>query len=194
MGTRTPFLSLPGIFGTTLETVPANVPYLPADPSPHAFPKHALNVGLVWAGRRTHVDDANRSLELEAFRPLLELPRVRLVSLQVGERRAELRTTPGFGCIDDLGAGIEDFVESANLVAALDLVISVDTAAAHLAGALGKPVWTLLPFVSDWRWLRNRDDSPWYPSMRLFRQTQGRVWGDVFERVRNELQDLSRRV
>src|SRR5205807_2301471 len=124
-----------------------------------------LKVGLVWAGNPQHRNDRNRSIALERLAPLFAAAGVRWFSLQLGERKADLGRLPA-GAITDLFDGLGDFAETAAAVSALDLVVTVDTAAAHLAGALARPVWVLLPFVPDWRWLTDRDDSPWYPTLR----------------------------
>ena len=175
--THCPLMSLPLAFGTTLATIPAEVPYVGAPADRVARWQVRLGalarprVGLVWAGRPTHLNDRNRSLALQRLVPLLADPRVAFVSLQ-RELRAEdeavLRAHPA---IVDVSAELTDFADTAAAIGALDLVVSVDTAVVHLAGAMGKPVWVLLPHAVDFRWLYGRDDSPWYPSARLFRQT-----------------------
>jgi len=147
-----------------------------------------VKVGVVWAGNPEHLNDHRRSIDLKLLVPLLAIRGTSFASLQVGPRAADLnelkRRKPS---IEDLSAALSDFVESAGAIAALDLVITVDTSVAHLAGALGKPVWLLLPWVTDWRWLLNREDNPWYPTMRLFRQSKGEDWADVIARVAKEL-------
>ena len=170
-----PLMSLPLAFGTTVETIPAAIPYFAVAPDAVArwrarFATAAgMKVGLVWAGNPIHKNDALRSIGLDRLGALLELPGLQWYSLQVGERAADLAKLPG-GRITDLAAELTDFAETAAAVTALDLVIGVDTAVVHLAGALGKPVWILQPFDPDWRWLLGRVDSPWYPSARLVRQ------------------------
>lgn len=183
-------LSLPMVFRTTLQTIPQQVPYLFADANAvtrwrdkiaHGTP--SFNVGLAWAGNKTHKNDRKRSLKLEALAPLGRVPGVRFYSLQKGDPAQQaLMPPPGMQIIDWTNE-LDDFADTAALVANLDLVIAVDTAVAHLAGALGIPVWTLLPFAPDWRWLLDRDDSPWYPTMRLFRQTVPGDWDSVIEVV-----------
>ena len=192
-----PLTSLPLAFGTRLETIPSSVPYLPA-PSlarrrfwdDRLSPRNdRLRVGLVWSGNPGHKNDRNRSIALSALAPLLDLE-VTFISLQKGVRdrdRATLRERPEI--IDPTG-DLTDFAETAALVCCLDLVISVDTSVAHLAGGLACPVWILLPFYPDFRWLLGRDDSPWYPTARLFRQSAVGDWADVIERVRTDLQAL----
>ncbi|HXW23410.1 MAG TPA: tetratricopeptide repeat protein, partial [Xanthobacteraceae bacterium] len=187
-----PLLSLPLAFGTTLKTVPADVPYVRVDPAAAARWRQrlggskGLKVGLVWAGNPQHKNDRNRSIALERLAPLFGAAGVRWFSLQLGERKADLARLPA-GTLTDLADGLTDFAETAAAIANLDLVIAADTAAAHLAGALAKPAWVLLPFVPDWRWLLGRDDSPYYPTVRLFRQPARGDWDSVALRVRHAL-------
>ncbi len=137
-----------------------------------------LKVGLVWAGNPEHVNDHRRSVDLNLLAPLFAVRGASFASLQVGPRSADLKKLKSSKIkIEDLSAAFSDFVESAGAVSALDLVITVDTSMAHLAGALGKPVWVLLPCVTDWRWMLHREDNPWYPTMRLFRQKKRRGMG-----------------
>jgi Flp pilus assembly protein TadD len=177
-------LSLPRLFKTRLAAIPATVPYLrpPAEIAARWGRRLAtmqgLRTGLVWAGSAEHANDFRRSLGLAALAPVLAVPGVSFASLQVGPRTADRKTQPAAKILD-LASRLTDFAETAGAVAALDLVITVDTAAAHLAGALGKPVWLLLPWITDWRWLLGREDSPWYPTMRLYRQRQGEAWQEV---------------
>ncbi|HTZ02684.1 MAG TPA: tetratricopeptide repeat protein [Xanthobacteraceae bacterium] len=186
-------LSLPRLFKTRLETIPAQVPYLraPADVQRRWTARlekmKGLRVGIVWAGNPEHVNDSRRSIELGKFAPLFAVDGASFVSLQYGPRAADLKKLKRKPPIEDLAADFEDFVDTAAAVSALDLVITVDTSVAHAAGALGKPVWVLLPWVTDWRWLLNREDNPWYPTMRLFRQKQGEEPAEVIARVENEL-------
>jgi tetratricopeptide (TPR) repeat protein len=183
-----PLLSIPLAVGTTLATIPAEVPYLKCDPELAARWKEKIGdeqkmkVGVVWAGRPTHDNDRNRSMPAAALPPLQELKEVRFYSLQKGAPNA-----PPF--MTDLTADIRDFADTAALIVNLDLVISVDTSVAHLAGALGRNVWTLLPVRPEWRWLLDREDSPWYPTMKLFRQTRRGEWTDVIGRVVATLQN-----
>jgi hypothetical protein len=187
-----PLLSLPRAFGTTLATIPAAVPYLSADPEAIARWRSrlgdgpALKVGFAWAGSPLHRNDARRSIAIEALAPLLRLAGVRWFSLQVGERAADLARLPG-GLVTDLAPELADFAETAAAVHNLDLVIAVDTAVAHLAGALARPAWVLLRERPDWRWLLAREDSPWYPSLRLFRQRRAGHWPEVVARVQAAL-------
>jgi len=189
-----PLLSLPLIFGTNSANIPNEAPYLHADADDarrwqHRLAEHSprVNVGLVWAGRPTHIDDRNRSIKLARLAPLGQLPGVSFFSLQKGDAAAEAKCPPAGMELIDWTEELEDFADTAGLIANLDLVIAVDTAVVHLAGAMGKPVWTLLPFVADWRWLLERDDSPWYPSMRLFRQPSKGDWDGVITRVAEAL-------
>jgi hypothetical protein len=191
-----PLMSLPGLFGTTIETIPATIPYLSAEPTAAAawaarIGSHGpgLRVGLVWAGNPHHPDDRMRSIPFAAFAPLLAMPGLRWFSLQVGPRAAD---ASGLDSITDLSPGLTDFAETAAAMAALHLIIAVDTSSAHLAGALGHPVWLLLPLNADWRWLIDEETSPWYPTMRLFRQDSRRSWHPVLERVATELGQLAR--
>jgi tetratricopeptide (TPR) repeat protein len=187
-----PLLSLPRILGTTLGTIPARTPYLSAPPDCVACWQRELSgldgmrIGVAWGGNPAHENDHNRSIAFSHMFTLFASRRVRWYSLQVGEREADVRTAAEFGIVD-LSTRLTDFAETAGVVTALDLVITVDTAVAHLAGALGKPVWLLLPHVPDWRWLLDRDDSPWYPSMRLFRQTRRNAWPEVIANVARAL-------
>jgi tetratricopeptide (TPR) repeat protein len=184
-----PLLSLPRVVGTTVDDVPATVPYLMADATQAAGWSQRLTelpgrkVGLVWAGLPQYSDDAHRSLPLALLAPLGTVPGVTFVSLQTGEAAAQATAPPAGLAIYDASPGLRDFADTAALVAALDLVISVDTATAHLAGALGKPVWLLNRFDTDWRWMTDRADSPWYPTMRIFRQPRRGDWDSVMSQV-----------
>src|SRR5437899_1944533 len=189
------FLSLPRIIGTTLETIPSQCPYLsPPESSSvkvEAPPDVRLKVGIVWAGLPIHRNDRNRSCPLSYFLKLAELPGVVLYSLQKQPMAAGLgEIVPGMRA-HNLSDQIGDWADTAAAICQLDLVLTIDTAVAHLAGALGWPVWVLLPHVGvDWRWMTGREDSPWYPSMRLFRQNAPGDWPGVFARVSAELQTL----
>ncbi|MDD9878749.1 MAG: tetratricopeptide repeat protein [Magnetovibrio sp.] len=171
-----PLLDLPGLFGTGPESVPAAAGYLSA-PAPRpldAAPDAA--VGLVWAGSPGHENDRNRSIGLRALAPLLGVPGVRFFSLQTGPAADQLAALDGAGRVTDLGRGLGDFADTAASLAGLDLVISVDTATAHLAGAMGRPTWLLVPKVPDWRWGLGGGTTPWYQSLTLFRQTDAGDW------------------
>jgi Tfp pilus assembly protein PilF len=192
---QAPLMSLPGIFQTTLATVPAQVPYLilPPTVAPNAATDAARpRVGIVWAGRPTHRNDRFRSVSLAVISRLLGQVDCDWFSLQAGPPSAELAELVAAGKIANWGAGFNDFLDAARAVASLDLVVTVDTAVAHLAGAMGKPVWLLLPYEAEWRWLIARPDSPWYPTMRLFRQRQPGDWSEVIERVIAALGQLKR--
>ncbi|WP_298874870.1 tetratricopeptide repeat protein [uncultured Bradyrhizobium sp.] len=185
-----PLGTLPLAFGTRLDTIPLAQGYVPAPPPARVKeweqrlgPHTRLRVGLVWAGNPDHKNDHNRSIALRTLAPLLDCD-VQFVSLQKGVRDQDKAYLGERGDIVDLTQHLTDFSETAALISCLDLVISVDTSVAHLAGALGAPVWTLLPFNPDWRWLLNRDDSPWYQSMRLFRQPMRGDWSSVVDEVR----------
>jgi Tetratricopeptide repeat/Glycosyltransferase family 9 (heptosyltransferase) len=187
-----PLLSLPLAFRTELKTIPSACPYL------HASAQTILRwdarlgqgtrprIGLVWSGRPTHKNDRNRSVKLHTLLPLLEVDAT-FVSLQRDLRADDKATLENQKNVIHFGDELRDFSDTAALISNLDLVISVDTSVAHLAGALSKPVWILLPFIPDWRWLLDRDDSPWYPTARLFRQDHTRVWDDVVARVREAI-------
>jgi len=186
-----PMLDLPGIFARNLESLAPAAPYLEADPAlvasrPLPSSEGALRVGLVWAGQsrpglpHAFAMDRRRSLTLGAFGPLAPICRsgaIRLFSLQHGEPAGQLQTPPDGLVIEDLLAGVSDFAETAASIAQLDLVIAVDTSTAHLAAAMGKPVWLLSRFDACWRWLHGRSDSPWYPTLTLFRQERPNDWG-----------------
>jgi tetratricopeptide (TPR) repeat protein len=188
-----PMSSLPLAFETRLATIPA-APYLRA-PAPDQWakrlgPRHRKGrprIGLSWAGNPRHANDRNRSMALDALAPLLDVA-AEFVTLQKDVREGDQATLRKHGRLRDLGPSLRNFSDSAELISQLDLVITVDTSVAHLAGALGAPVWVLLPFAPDWRWLLDRDDSPWYPTARLFRQSEAREWGSVVARVRDALQ------
>ncbi len=198
-----PLLSVPAILGTTIETIPAGVPYLFAEPKRVARWRQelaggdAFRVGIAWQGNPAFTGDYFRSVPLEQFTPLARCPSVKLFSLQKGHGREQLAELTERMNIIDLGATLDEngdaFVDTAAVMMNLDLVITSDTAIAHLAGALGVPVWVALQLAPNWRWLLDRADSPWYPTMRLFRQTRFGNWADVFSRIGAELQTLSSR-
>jgi Flp pilus assembly protein TadD len=198
---RCPMLSLPRVLGTNaVADIPANIPYLRTDPAAvarwqrRAATLPGLRVGLVWAGNPEDARmDRRRSMPPAALTPLADLPGVSLVSLQVARAATALPESSLGEAVHDWTAELSDFVETAALIEALDLVISADTAAVHLAGALGKPVWLLNRFDTCWRWLLGRDDSPWYPTLRQFRQTAPGRWDEVVARVRIALADQAER-
>jgi hypothetical protein len=190
-------MSLPGIFKTDLESIPADVPYLSAEPDrierwgKTLGDDGRLRVGINWQGSTTFLWDHHRSMPLTEFAPLAAVEGVRLVSLQQGAGEEQLADAPF--AVEPLGDAVDvdaSFCDTAAVIMNLDLVITSDTAMAHLVGALGVPVWLALNFSPDWRWLLEREDSPWYPTMRLFRQTQLGDWPSVFERMAAELKTL----
>ena len=184
-------MSLPHLLGTTLENLPAQTPSLEADPALSAEWKKrlprggSLKVGVVWAGSAGYKNDRYRSLPVQELAPLAALPGVALYSLQLGAAVGELAALGDGVC--DLSGSLRDFADTAAVIENLDLVLSVDTAVAHLAGAMGKPVLLLLPFSCDWRWLSGRSDSPWYPAMRLYRQPADGGWRPVVAAVARDL-------
>ncbi|MEJ0068448.1 MAG: tetratricopeptide repeat-containing glycosyltransferase family protein [Pseudomonadota bacterium] len=191
-----PLLDLPLLLDTRLETIPTLSPYLAADPARRG--RHASlvddgtpRIGLVWAGNRNNTRDRLRSMPLTSLLPLLDLPGLRWFGLQVGDGHRDLdgRSLPA--SFTDLGPALHDFADTAAVMAELDLVVTVDTSVAHLAGALGRPTWVLLPTAPDWRWLLARADSPWYPTARLFRQPSPGAWDAVVEQLRDELSRLA---
>jgi hypothetical protein len=172
-----PFSGLPRLHGTTVGTIPAAAA-LRADPALAATWCARLDrdigpglrrIGIAWAGRPTHSNDRNRSVALKALAPLGAVPGVALVSLQKGKPAAEAGAWRGAATLVDLSDEIGDFDDTAAIISGLDLVVCVDTSVGHLAGVMGKPAWVLLPFAPDWRWLMHRSDTPWYPTLRLFR-------------------------
>jgi tetratricopeptide (TPR) repeat protein len=223
---QVPFLSLPAVFQTTVGNVPAEVPYLSAEPgriqawdeelaraAGHAASVPGLNgsrvngqalnghagsvpyemrIGITWQGSQKYQGDAHRSIPLREFAPLARVPGVRLVSLQKGFGSDQLHAVRDTMEVLDFGDRLDAdgaFLDTAAIMAHLDLVVTSDTAVAHLAGALGVEVWMAVSMAADWRWMRGRDDSPWYPTMRLFRQRHWGQWGDVFQRMAGELRE-----
>jgi hypothetical protein len=166
-----PVMSFPGALGIVEETIPASVPYIhvPGHAAAVSHQKKQFSVGVVWRGNAQHETDRLRSIPLAAWSPVLATPGVDFISLQVGPARSELSASPWADEIVDPAAALTDFSDTAAWIAHLDLIITVDTAVAHLAGAMGKPVWLLISPANDWRWMTNRADSPWYPTMRIFR-------------------------
>jgi len=200
-----PLLSLPHLLGTDLNALPVEVPYLlPARAEGKTegragwqaayerilTGKPGLRVGFVWAGNPDHKNDHHRSLPFDQLRPLLELEGLNAYSLQLGARGEECRSQGEMSGLTDLSPYLNDFADTAAVLQQLDVLICVDTSIAHLAGGLGLPVWLLVPWMPDWRWLLERDDSPWYPSMRLFRQRGHGNWGSVITEVAQALKAL----
>jgi tetratricopeptide (TPR) repeat protein len=193
-----PLLSLPLVLGTTPQTIPAEPSYLRAAPEWSAawqqrMPagSRLLKVGLVWAGSPAEIHDRKRSLPLSQLEPLSQVRGVLYFSLQKGQPAAQAYDPASAVDMLEFGDALEDFADTAGLISQLDLVVTVDTAVAHLAAALGKPVWTLLPFVPDWRWGREGELTRWYPTMRLFRQTSRGDWEHPIHRVADELTRLA---
>lgn len=193
-----PLMSLPHVMDTTLETIPCDVPYLMPDPQ---LAEHwhtrvrqqpgRLRVGLAWAGNPSHKLDRRRSLHLSALTELGKLPDITFYSLQKGPTAQQMQSVSFGPPFVDWTTELSDFADTAALIANLDLVIACDTAVAHLAGAMGKPVWVLLHYAPDWRWMRDRSDSPWYPSMRLFRQQEPGNWKTPVWEMIHELRSLA---
>jgi hypothetical protein len=192
-----PLMSLPLAFGTTVDTIPASVPYLHAPAGRAKAWRNRLadvgrpRVGLVWSGKPSHKNDHNRSVALSQLGPVLSVGGIGFVSLQREYRdndRVALDRLP----IRRLDKFLTDFADTAAAIGELDLVIAVDTAVAHLAGAMAKPLWLLVPHIQDWRWLRGRTDSPWYPTARLFRQPQIGDWDGALATMAKELADFAK--
>lgn len=189
-----PLMSLAGVFNTRLETIPAPASYLNADPAlidswrkKLGNSDRRLRVGLAWAGNPRFLEDRPRSLTLDRLEPLGAARDVRFYGLQKGSAGEQAKNPPKGLEFQDIGPDLSDFADTAAVMSLMDLIITTDTSAAHLAGALGRPVWVMLQFVPDWRWLLEREDNPWYPSMRLFRQKSPGEWGGVISRVAQSL-------
>ena len=191
------------MFRTTVTTVPARIPYLHADPQlvelwrkelEGSDASRCLRVGIAWQGTPAFRYDRQRSIPLANFEGLSRVDGIKLISLQKGPGTEQLRSLQNPFPVLDFSNRLDEtagpFMDTAAIIKNLDLVISSDTAIPHLAGALGVPVWVALPLVPDWRWLLQREDSPWYPTMRLFRQTTYGQWDDVFERIIVELKKM----
>jgi len=189
-------MDLPHIFGTTLETIPADTPYIRPDPAKVEYWRDRLSepcfkVGITWSGSPIYERNHLRACKLADFAPLSVINDIKLYSLQKGPPANQIEESNGKLSVANLGEQFEDFADTAAAIENLDLIISTDTSVPHLAGAMAKPVWLLLSCASEWRWLLERNDSPWYPTMRLFRQTESQQWGDVFQNVTNELRMLT---
>jgi tetratricopeptide (TPR) repeat protein len=192
--THCPLISLPLAFGTTLDTIPSTVPYLSVaghtrDWQAWLGARKGPRIGLVWSGNPTHPNDHNRSIALEMLLPLLDVG-AQFVSLQKDVRPGDAAILRTKSDIRDAGPELKNFTDTAALLSQIDLLITVDTSVAHLAGALGRPAWVLLPRLPEWRWLIDREDSPWYPSLRLFRQIETATWPPVVQRVKDALRKL----
>ncbi len=188
--------SLAGLFHARLDAIPSKVPYLTPDPARVAtwaerldqqLPRERPRIGIAWSGRPTHPNDRRRSIRLERLAPLAQAGPAAFVSLQKPLPVADAAALSSFPGLTDLSDALSDFEETAALIASLDMVITVDTAMGHLAGALAKPVWIMLPKASDWRWLLDRSDSPWYPTARLFRQRSPGAWEALIHEVATAL-------
>jgi tetratricopeptide (TPR) repeat protein len=191
-----PLLSLPLAFKTLSEAIPAAIPYLAASAERVAhwrdrLPPGTLRAGFVWSGQPSHKNDVNRSIALSHLAALFEDSRMRYFSLQRDLRPSDGETLRELPNLVQLGGGFRDFADTAAVISLLDVVITVDTAVAHLAGAMGKPVFILLPYAADFRWMRDRDDSPWYPTAKLFRQRAFGDWDSVIISVGDELRQLA---
>lgn len=187
-----PLLSLPLVFGTELATIPAEVPYVYPDPAQAEAWRHRLEgntrrIGLVWGGNPGMQRNRLRSIPLELLIPLMKMPGTTFYSLQLGPGSEQVKRLPPDVRLIDLAAELKDFADTAAIIANLDLVISIDSSVAHLAGALGQPVWVMLNKGCDWRWFLEREDSPWYPTARLFRQPTVGGWQEVVNRIEQEL-------
>ena len=192
-----PLLSLPAVFGTTVETVPWPGAYLGADPAlvkekRREFPSIAPGprIGIAWAGNPGYKADGQRSTNLKTLRPLLRNPNVTWISLQKGAPAEQLKALPADVAVWDGCSLDRDLAETAALIATLDMVITTDTSIAHLAGALGKPVWILLPHRADWRWMERIETTPWYPTARLFRQQAPGDWAGLVDGVCRQLSEM----
>lgn len=190
---------LPRLAKTRVETIPAPIPYLRADPARVALWKQRLEglvpegfrrIAVIWAGRPTHNNDRNRSARLSDFLPIANVPGIALLALQKGPKTGQAGEYWGRAPLINVGAEIQDYDDTMAILENVERLVTVDTSVAHLAGAMGLPVWILLPKAPDWRWLLEREDSPWYPSVRLFRQTQVRRWDDVARRIAQCLEQV----
>jgi Tfp pilus assembly protein PilF len=190
-----PLIDLPGIFGTDLRSIPSGVPYLQAESERieqwrTRLPASGLRIGICWQGNPEYPEDAMRSIPLRHFAPLAAIPDARLISLQMGGGKEQAEALAGQIPTTRFGADLDAdgaFVDTAAIMMHLDLVVTSDTSIVHLAGAIGRPVWLALSTGPEWRWMRDRDDSPWYPTARLFRQDRYGDWAGVFSRIQEEL-------
>lgn len=185
-----PIVSLPLAFATRIDTIPSDAPYLRARSSSRIdLNRGDLRIGLVWSGSATNLNGRNRSTSLKTLLPLLK-PNATFISLQKDVGAEDANVLRAHSELLHVGDQLVDFTATAEIIAGLDLVISIDTSVAHLAGAMGKPVWVLLPFVPDWRWFLDRDNNPWYPTARLFRQDDSRTWDGVVAHVAAALESF----
>jgi tetratricopeptide (TPR) repeat protein len=194
-----PMATLPLVLKTRLDNIPNKVPYISADPVRVAQWKekldaaggNTLKVGIAWAGSPLHLNDRARTSGLGEFAPLAEIQDVTFFSMQKGDRSKDAKNPPAGMKLVDLTGDINDFQDTAAMVDNLDLVIAVDTSVVHLAGALGKPVWVMMAYGPDWRWLLDREDSPWYPTMTILRQPRAKAWKEAFEKARGMLAEVA---
>ena len=194
---RISLLDIPHVLKTTVETIPSPSPYLHA--APHTIerwgavlPKDGMKIGIAWQGNPSSPVDRGRSFPLSCFAPIAKIPGLHLISLQKRHGLDQLRKMPSVMTLgDQFDSGPDAFADTAALMMHLDLIVTSDTSIAHLAGALGRPVWVALKKVPEWRWLTDREDSPWYPTMRLFRQTTAGDWSDVFARMAVEIKRMA---
>jgi hypothetical protein len=179
-----------------LETIPQSVPYMRAEPARAALWKQRLDaqvpaglkrVAIAWAGRPTHNNDINRTITLDTLAPIAALDGIALVSVQKGPATSQVANYKGHAPIIDLDKQIVDFDDTMAVLENVDLLVCVDTSVGHFAGAMGRPAWIMIPYAPDWRWLRDREDSPWYPSLRLFRHKLPRRWDLLVPEVAEEL-------
>ncbi len=191
-----PLSGLPRLHGTRLDNIPATVPYLRADPDKARLWRERLDaqippglrrVGIAWAGRPTHNNDLNRSISLETLAPVAALDGIALVSIQKGPATSQIAGYAGHAPLIDLDKQIGDFTDTMAIIDGLDLLLTVDTAIGHFAGAMGRPAWVMLPYAPDWRWMLGRGDTPWYPTLRLFRHPAPRRWDLLVPEVAAEL-------
>jgi hypothetical protein len=198
-----PLLTLPNVFKTNLTNIPAKIPYLAADPilteewKQKMSPEDGrLKIGITWAGRPTHPNDRNRTFKLDMLAPIADAAKAnprgaKFFSLQKGDQAKQAANPPAGMDLTDFSEELRDFADTAAIVQNLDLVITADTAVAHVAGALGKPVWVFIPFVPDWRWMLERPDTPWYPAnMRLYRQSKLRDWSRPVAEIADALRQF----
>lgn len=195
-----PLSSLPRLAGTNGATIPPASPHLKADAAAASrwsdrldalLPPGYRRIGIVWAGRPTHHNDRNRSTSLATFAPLSEIPNVALVSLQKGPAQGQIGMYWGRAPLVNLGPELRDFGDTMAVLQCLERIVIVDTSVGHLAGAMGKPAWVMLPYAPDWRWLLDREDTPWYPTLRLFRQGPARRWDAPIAAIARELAEVS---
>jgi hypothetical protein len=191
-----PLSGLPRLHKTRLETIPQSVPYMRAEPARAALWKQRLDaqvpaglkrVAIAWAGRPTHNNDINRTITLDTLAPIAALDGIALVSVQKGPATSQVANYKGHAPIIDLDKQIVDFDDTMAVLENVDLLVCVDTSVGHFAGAMGRPAWIMIPYAPDWRWLRDREDSPWYPSLRLLRHKQPRRWDLLVPEVAEQL-------